>query len=447
MKRNFGPFVTLIILFFWWGFSTPLGAQEIHTHTIQQGETLYRITQLYQVSAEDLIKANPGLSATQFPIGLQIIIPSTKGISGGTVEKLRDENAVRIAIALPFGLDQTLEESARMLEFYQGFLLAVDTLKKQQISVDVYTFDTGKEGASIQHILENESLKEMDFILGGYYWGHIKLLSDFCKEHGIKMILPFSSNDHFVSNNPDLFMINTPQPHLYPVVQNNFMTYFPDAQVFFLNSLSGKEDKKDFVESFKYKLLAQKVPFEIIEPGTGIEEIGKKMKKKKDYVFIPASGDNAVLEEWISVLTALKEAHPDQHIHLFGYPEWQTYTGQYISRFYNLDTYIYSAFYTSSIFLSAERFKNKFERWYHKEPAVTYPRYSMLGYDIGLFFITAKSRFGSDFIPKLTQLEDVPTLQNGFRFERINEYGGFVNKNVYFINFSRHMEIVKTELR
>lgn len=447
MKRNMVRIVTLFILLLWRGISLPLAAQENRTHTIQQGETLYRLTQIYQVSAEALCTANPGLSATHFPIGLNIAIPSASPANGASSGSSQTAKTVKIAVALPFGLDDNLDESARMLEFYQGFLLAVDTLKKQNVSIEVHTYDTGKEGASIQHILEDEELKNMDVILGGYHWGHIKQLSDFSKKHRIKMILPFSSNDYFVTNNADLFMINTPQPYLYPVVQSNFRKYFPDAQIFFLNSNLGKEDKKDFVESFKYKLLAQKVPFEIISPELGISEIGKKLKKKKDNIFIPCSGDSKALEEWINLLTDVKEVNKDKSIRLFGYPEWQTYTGQYISRFYNLDTYIYSAFYTSTIFLSAQRFKIGFKKWYHKDPAVTFPRYSMLGYDIGLYFITAISSFGKDFITELSQLDNVPTLQNGFRFERINEYGGFINKNVYFINFSKNMEIIKTELR
>lgn len=447
MKRNLVQLVTCFVLILGWSISIPSNAQENRTHTIKQGETLYRITQIYQVSAADLCEANPGLTATHFPVGMNLVIPDGNGTKSMPSEPVQTGKAVKIAVVLPFGLDENLNESARMLEFYQGFLMAVDTLKKQNISIDVYAYDTGKEGGSIQHILESEELKQMDIILGGYYWGHIKQLSDFSKRHRIKMILPFSSNDYFVSNNPDLFMINTPQPYLYPVVQNNFRQYFPDAQIFFLNSKLGKEDKKDFVESFKYKLIAQKEPFEILSPEMDIAEIGKKLKKKKEYFFIPSSGDNKVLEEWMSILTDLKEANQDKVIRLFGYPEWQTYTGQYISRFYNLDTYIYSTFYTSNIFLSSQRFKANFRKWYHKDPAVTFPRYSMLGYDIGLYFITAVSRYGTDFIAELPQLGDVATLQNGFRFERINDHGGFLNKNVYFINFSKNMEIIKTELR
>lgn len=444
MKKHIVFVVKTFLLLLLIGFSSLLQAQR--THVIKQGETLYRLTQIYKISAEDLCSANPGLSATYFPIGLEVKIPSKLNDKGNSKNKNVDRT-VKLALILPFGLDDEIAESSRMLEFYQGFLLAVDTLKKQGVSVDLRVYDTGKEGSSIEKILGDEELKNVDCIIGGYYWGHIKQLSDFCRRNRIKMVLPFSSNDHFVANNPELFMINTPQPYLYPVVQDRFKTYFPNAQVFFLDSEEGRGDKNDFVESFKTKLTLQKVPYEMLTKGQTITEIGKKLKKKKENIFIPVSGEDSTLEEWMPMLTTLLEVHKDKKIRLFGYPEWQTYTGRYISRFYNLDTYIYSTFYTSNIFPSAINFKSNFRKWYHKDPVVTFPRYSMLGYDLGLYFITALSRYGTNFIMDFTELENVPTLQSGFRFERINEYGGFINKNVYFINFSKNMEIVKTELQ
>ena len=47
-------------------------------HTIQSGETLYRLTLQYTVSAEAICAANPGLSAKNFRAGQVIIIPANK---------------------------------------------------------------------------------------------------------------------------------------------------------------------------------------------------------------------------------------------------------------------------------------------------------------------------------------------------------------------------------
>ena len=45
-------------------------------HTIQSGETLYKLTQRYGVTAQRICQANPGLSAENFRIGQVIVIPA-----------------------------------------------------------------------------------------------------------------------------------------------------------------------------------------------------------------------------------------------------------------------------------------------------------------------------------------------------------------------------------
>lgn len=57
-------------------------------HTIQKGETLYHLTQVYQVTAEAICKLNPGLSATNFQAGKTIAIPVK---DGKTEEKKYEE--------------------------------------------------------------------------------------------------------------------------------------------------------------------------------------------------------------------------------------------------------------------------------------------------------------------------------------------------------------------
>ena len=48
-------------------------------HTIQSGETLYRLTVKYNVPASTIMQANPGLSASNFRAGQVIVIPPSSG--------------------------------------------------------------------------------------------------------------------------------------------------------------------------------------------------------------------------------------------------------------------------------------------------------------------------------------------------------------------------------
>ena len=162
------------------------------THTIRKGETLFRLTQIYHVSAQAICRANPGLSAENFPIGKEIIIPTPAELTSSA--QAAPEKPLRVALLLPFGLDNPLPESSRMLEFYEGFLLALDTLKQRGYSVHLDVYDTGGEGTSLKPLLDKPELRQADLLIGGYHWGHIKQLSDFSRSHRIKMVLPSNSD-------------------------------------------------------------------------------------------------------------------------------------------------------------------------------------------------------------------------------------------------------------
>lgn len=51
----------------------------------------------------------------------------------------------------------------------------------------------------------------------------------------------------------------------------------------------------------------------------------------------------------------------------------------------------------------------------------------MLGFDTGFFFLKGLSRYGSELENNLSKMNLTP-IQTGFKFERVNNWGGFINK-------------------
>jgi len=143
-------------------------------------------------------------------------------------------------------------------------------------------------------------------------------------------------------------------------------------------------------------------------------------------------------------LTLLVRDNAGQNIHLFGYPEWQTYTRDHLESFFELDVYFYSSFYTNTLFPAAVQFTNAYHKWYSKDLSSKYPNYAMLGFDTGFFFLKGLSRYGSELENNLSKMNLTP-IQTGFKFQRVNNWGGFINKKVFFIRFTKNFELVKLD--
>ena len=132
------------------------------------------------------------------------------------------------------------------------------------------------------------------------------------------------------------------------------------------------------------------------------------------------------------------------NVQLFGYPEWQTYESNYLKDYHNHGTYFYSSFYVDRKSAEAEDFKSNFKEWYKKEMQITYPQYAMFGYDTALYFLTALHRFWKNFETQLNHV-NVKTVQFAFNFERVNNWGGFINTGLYLVNYDRDSRIKKSD--
>ena len=516
-------------------------AQKETYHTIASGETLYRLTVKYNVSAKAICDANPGLSAENFRIGQVILIPSTteaetmaptETLSNNTVvannnipgpiesrcrdmhkvkrketvfsisreygiseaeliaanPELKGENkikkgtflcipypkaqteqsaqlqatptnselfrenrketerfsTIKAAVILPFLDGVSKSESSRMVEYYEGLLMAVDSLKRTGTSIDLYTYNSGPESASLNSILGKSEMKDMDIIFGPLYQQHIEPLAEFAKKQDTRLVITFTSKDNTVFQNPAVYQINTPQSYLYSEVYDHFVRQFPNANVIFIEASQGAKDKVEFIKGLKDELRNRSIPMKSLKEDVTVESLKTVLRTDRENIFIPTSGSNLTLIKILPQLTLLVREQPESRVHLFGYPEWQTYTKDHLEAFFELDTYFYSSFYTNNLLPAAINFTKSYRRWYGKEMDERYPKFGMLGFDTGYFFLKGLARYGSSFEKNMQGLDLVP-IQTGFKFQRVNNWGGFINKKVFFVHFTKNFELVKLD--
>ena len=502
-------------------------------HTIQAGETLYKLTTIYNVSAKEICEANPGLSAENFRIGQVILIPQKEkekekavtaqtpveqnGIQGPVVSRCKDMHKVKrketiFSVGREYGISEQeliaanpelkngmkkgqflcipypsattvqpthkedpyavppsnselfrkskespkemstikaalvlpFQEDKRMVEYYEGFLMAVDSLKRTGTSLDLYVYDSGKEVATLNTILAKSEMKTMDVIFGPMHQEQIKPLSDFAEKNNIRLVIPFSKKGEEVFNNPAIYQINTPQSYLYSEVYEHFTRQFPNAHVIFIEPVIADKEKAEFISGLKQELKSKGISMKTVDENATKETLKAALSNGKENIFIPTSGKEVLLMKALPQLTLLVRETPEEQIHLFGYPEWQTKTKDHLESFFELDTYFYSSFYTNTLFPAAVQFINNYHKWYSKDLVSEWPNYAMLGFDTGFFFLKGLSRYGSELENKLPKMNLTP-IQTGFKFERVNNWGGFINKKVFFIRFTKNFELVKLD--
>lgn len=431
-------------------------------HKVERKETIFSISRQYGISEEELIAANPELKKGKlkrgsflfipYPASKQPVkepektparIPSNEELFAQNKQSLKKIQNIKAAVLLPFTEGKNRDEQMRMVEYYEGFLMAVDSLKRQGVSVNLYTYDTKGKSDVTQSILAKEEMKNMDIIFGPAHAANVKTLAEFAEKNQTRVVVPFSPEVEQVFKNPYIYQVNTPQSYLYSEVYEHFLRKFSKANIVFLDAGTGQNEKAEFIKGMKNELKTNQVAYKHISNSDTLKILAA-IDSTRENIFIPTSGKDLSLTRLIPQLTQIRRSYPNVDLHLFGYPEWQTYTQDYLASFYELDTYFYSSFYTNNLFPAAVRFTQEYRRWYSKDMANIFPKYGMLGFDTGYFFLKGLAQEGSQLENNLNRVQVTP-IQTGFKFERVNNWGGFINRKVFFVHLTKDFELIKLD--
>ena len=252
------------------------------------------------------------------------------------------------------------------------------------------------------------------------------------------MVVPFARQVDAVFTNPYVYQVNTPQSYFYSEVYDHFFMQFPQPNIVFFESPEEKDD--DLISGFKRELDYRDMPYTVLlaDTATNKDTILTCLDTKRQNILMMTSEKSGSLNNMVPVFQLLVRdtAATKFDISLFGYPQYQIYTNNHLASFYEIDTYFYSSFYTNNLLPEAKAFHQKYRRTYCKEIVNRYPKYAILGFDVAYYFLKAMHLYGTDMDNRLGEMKYSP-LQTGFKFERVNNWGGFINRKVFFVHFSR----------
>ena len=440
----------------------------VGTHKVKRKESIESICKEYNITKEDLIKANPILKEKKLKrkMELNIPAPSVRGktpTNEKSVEKekkiekiiskgINDDKVLNVAIVLSFLLDSYApKEQSRMVEYYQGVLMAVEQLKREGYSFVINTYDAGQKDNSLDSLLSSSAFDDIEMIIGASYPKHNKELAKFAKEREIPLVIPFSSKKDEAINNPTVFVANGIQSFILPQITSRFVKTFPNANVIFVeDTIDG--NKKEFIKSLTAELDNNGVPHNTLpmellsNEDTVLYTLSTIYQEEKEFIVIPTSSSATTLN---TLLPSLLHARSIDSLNVakfkvFGYPEWQIHANDTRELMYEVDTYIYATFYSHYALPRVAEFQEDFIRWYNRSIQNIYPRYGMLGYDTGYFFLQAASLYGNQIYENINQTPFNP-VQSDFNFERISNKDGFINKKFFFIHFCPEYYIDKMD--
>ena len=93
------------------------------------------------------------------------------------------------------------------LEFYEGALLALDSVQRKGMNVELYVFDSSNQ-KMINALLQLDEFRDLNLIIGPVYPEIQETVASFAAKNRIPMISPLASSGNLEQNNSWYFKVN-----------------------------------------------------------------------------------------------------------------------------------------------------------------------------------------------------------------------------------------------
>lgn len=330
--------------------------------------------------------------------------------------------------------------SEKFLQFYEGVLIAVDSMQKAGMKIELNVFDTKDNPASIRQAINQESFLATDLIIGPVYENVQKEVAQIAAMNHIPMISPFTPTSGIISSNQQFFQVNPTREYIAEATAEMIATDYSNANFIVVRTSSYEGTPEGQLVDLIRKKFAKSgdndgrriTDYDFRkERSRGLPNI--LLPDKENVVFIPTS-DEGELSVAISNINNLAD---DYSITLIGVSNYQQkYPSIEVAHFHNLKLRYINPYWVDYNNSSTINYIDKFISNFGTEPN----NYGVQGFDVAWYFLNALQSYGKDFEDCLPFI-DINLLQGKYYFQKVSPWGGFMNQGVSVISYNRNFEV------
>lgn len=409
-------------------------------YKVKRKDTVYGIATRYGITVEELLQANPDISASDYKLkkGMKLYIPVHKEAPQEPVKPAYTGiETVHVGVMLP--LHNNDGDGKRMIEYYRGILMALDSLKHQGISTVVHAWNVPKDADIRQTLLDNNA-SHCNLIFGPLYTSQTQALGTFCQSYGIKMVIPFSIEGDEVERNSEVFRIYQSPAVLESRSVDALLERFPDSHVVIIDCNDSTSRKASFTRQLRQKLESSNSDYSLTSLSTPAADFAKAFRMGSDNVVVLNTARSPELNTVCARLNALCDVNPKLQVTLFGYTEWLMYTSNFREVFHRYNAYIPTYFYYNAMSSATSSIEDAYRRWFHSDMQKALPRFALTGFDHAQFFVRGLHKYGKEFDGTQT-VEGYTPIQTQLKFKRAADNGGMQCKSFMLIHYAEGHQI------
>lgn len=424
-------------------------------HIVEKGQTMYAVSRLYNLSVYELMLANPGIDET-LSLGQKLNIPIVPLIKPGetvntsdayNTDFFADTGNINMLLLLPLYTDNNkkksydtsgtsanetiYQKSLNGLEFYEGALLAADSLSKAGIRATIYTLDI-PDDHSLDAVYNNPVFKKADIIVGPFYGTKFEAVAAFAKENKIACVTPVLRKNELVANNPFVSKV-IPSDETQITQMGDFIGRWDcNKNIIILHNASAEDSVllENLLSGIHKRCDSAKVHI-LNTKGRSVKLVDSVIVAGIENIVVSFSEDQSYVSRLILNLEKKNDPKKMRTVTLFGLPEWQDFENIEIEYFQDVNLHIPVDHFVDYNRPEVKSFLLKFREKYLAEPG----KYGFSGYDVTMYYLQMLKKYGNDFFANPPAIHSTG-LQNNFDFKKVSQEGGLENQCTFILNYN-----------
>lgn len=387
-------------------------------------ESLIDIANLFQISLQELKQRNPRLGnhvskneVVFIPIQKKTAnIPSVQPTSSSQTEtptitsnqpsnlqkskdsvcigNLDTQKRYTVALILPFSANKSVgilssgtkknpkteSSSLKYIAFYQGVVLALDSLSEKGLNIRLNVYDVNNE-YEMDRLLEKSEMRMTDLIIGIIYTDAFKKIADFSNQYNIPLINVASSRNDILQGYPNVAKI-APDENAVSHVAPRIISENQNPNVLIIRRNQTTHTKN--VEELKTLYPHYR---EFLSEGKGMSAALSSLDSHRpNFVFMFSENTTGILD----IMRVFDEKRKQYDVTLVGYPNWNN-IGELDYRYaHNTKLHFIVPQVVNYKEQSIKDFVSTFRSRFNNDPNML----AFQGYDIAYNFLFALGTFG-----------------------------------------------------
>ncbi|MDC0230987.1 hypothetical protein OAK19_03405 [Aureispira] len=325
--------------------------------------------------------------------------------------------AYKVVVIMPFmsngyvptATKEIPSKSIKAVEFYEGVLIALDSLKAEGISLFVDVFDSQRDTAVVIELLQKRELKEADLIIGPVASDVIQIVAEYAKETKKPLISPFNTRPDLTTNNPYYIQVNPSfevhsdyiVEHIHQIERDKDIIREPLEKNLLI--LAVKEDSlrvgmlQKSYSAYKNDTSAKIQEIIMSSPTVDIDTVQPFFKKDELNIIVVPSYRNEgfIYNSMREIQKLVDKVEPKKgyQIVVVGMDRWRYYTRVNFEYFESLNLHFSSPYFTNNQSSIVRKFRNDYKTVY----GIGSREFGFVGFDVMLYFGRMINKYGVNF--------------------------------------------------